>query len=101
MSVRYYPALVIQDPGDGPDDGYGVVFPDFPGCVSCGETLETAASAGAEALSLHVAAMLQAGEAIPMPSPRDALPDWLIGEPAEVVDTLMLPVELPQLAQRA
>jgi hypothetical protein len=76
------------------------VFPDFPGCVSSGETLETAASAGAEALSLHIAAILQAGEAIPVPGPRNALPDWLLGEPMVVVDTLMLPVELPELVQR-
>lgn len=99
MSVRYYPALVFQDSGDGPNDGYGALFPDFPGCVR--ETLETAASAGAEAVSLHVAAMLQAGDAIPMQSPRNTLPDWLLREPIEVIDALMLPVELPELVRRA
>lgn len=101
MARRYYTALLIQDAGDGPDDGYGILFPDFPGCVSNGETPEAAAVAGAEALALHVDAMLRAGEALPLPSPRHVMPGWLRGEPVEIVDTIELPVDLPELARRA
>ena len=34
-------------------DGYGVVFPDFPGCISAGRTYEEAIRMAHEALSLH------------------------------------------------
>jgi len=52
---------------------YGVSFPDFPGCVTAGSTLEEARSMAAEALSLHVAGMREDGEAIPKPSSLDDL----------------------------
>jgi predicted RNase H-like HicB family nuclease len=52
---------------------YGVSFPDFPGCVTAGSTLEEARSMAAEALSLHVAGMVEDGEAIPAPSTLDDL----------------------------
>jgi len=43
----YYPALVDKDA----DSDFGVSFPDFPGCVSAGETLEDALLGAQEALS--------------------------------------------------
>lgn len=52
---------------------YGVSFPDFPGCVTAGKTLEEARRLAAEALSLHVRGMLEDGEVIPEPSTLDAL----------------------------
>jgi predicted RNase H-like HicB family nuclease len=36
---------------------YGVSFPDFPGCVTAGSSLEDARSKAAEALAFHVAGM--------------------------------------------
>ncbi|MCY4269857.1 MAG: type II toxin-antitoxin system HicB family antitoxin, partial [Gammaproteobacteria bacterium] len=33
---------------------YGVSFPDFPGCVAVGETLDAAVRQGCEALAFHV-----------------------------------------------
>ena len=35
-----------------PDSDFGVDFPDFPGCVTAGETLEEARVMAAEALAL-------------------------------------------------
>lgn len=52
---------------------YGVSFPDFPGCITAGSTLEEARSMAAEALTLHVAGMREDGEAIPKPSSLDDL----------------------------
>jgi predicted RNase H-like HicB family nuclease len=52
---------------------YGVSFPDFPGCITAGSTLEEARSMAAEALALHVAGMREDGEAIPKPSTLDDL----------------------------
>ena len=51
--------------------GYGVTFPDFPGCVSAGSTLEEARKMAVEALSLHIAGMQEDGEEIPEPSTLD------------------------------
>lgn len=50
------------------DSDYGVSFPDFPGCVTAGTTLDDAHSMAAEALALHVDGMIEDGESIPAPS---------------------------------
>ena len=64
---------------EGGGEGYCIFFPDFPGCVSAGESLEDLARMGAEALQFHVDAMVEDGEAIPEPG----IPD-LEAERAEV-----------------
>ncbi|EMG36598.1 hypothetical protein PCS_02610 [Desulfocurvibacter africanus PCS] len=50
------------------DSEYGVCFPDFPGCISAGVDLDEAATMAREALALHVAGMIEDGEALPVPS---------------------------------
>jgi predicted RNase H-like HicB family nuclease len=55
---------------DGKSD-FGVSFPDFPGCVTAGKTLEEARRMAAEALALHIEGMAEDGEAIPEPSTID------------------------------
>ena len=55
------------------DSDFGVSFPDFPGCVTAGRTLEEAHRMAAEALTLHIAGMVDDGEAIPEPSTLDGL----------------------------
>ena len=52
---------------------FGVSFPDFPGCITAGRTLEEAHRMAAEALALHIAGMVEDGETIPEPSTLDAL----------------------------
>jgi predicted RNase H-like HicB family nuclease len=52
---------------------FGVSFPDFPGCITAGKTLEEAHRLAAEALSLHIAGMMEDKEVIPEPSTLDAL----------------------------
>ncbi len=52
---------------------YGVEFPDFPGCVSAGRTLDEARRMAAEALALHSEGMREDGETLPAPSPLDAI----------------------------
>lgn len=46
---------------------FGVSFPDFPGCVTAGKTLDEAARMAQEALAGHVAVMVEFGESIPAP----------------------------------
>ena len=55
------------------DSDYGVSFPDFPGCVTAGRTLEEARKMAAEALALHVAGLREDGDALPDPSTLDDL----------------------------
>lgn len=50
------------------DSDYGVSFPDFPGCVSAGTTLDEARVGAEEALALHIEGMIEDGEAIPEPT---------------------------------
>jgi predicted RNase H-like HicB family nuclease len=52
---------------------FGVSFPDFPGCVTAGKTLEEARRMAVEALSLHIKGMMEDGEPIPEASTLDAL----------------------------
>jgi predicted RNase H-like HicB family nuclease len=64
-----YIALIRKDP----DSDFGVEFPDFPGCVSAGATLDEARLMAQEALELHVAGMIADGEDLPGPSTLDAI----------------------------
>ena len=50
---------------------FGVSFPDFPGCVTAGKTLDEARHMAAEALTLHIEGMAEDGEPIPEPSTID------------------------------
>jgi predicted RNase H-like HicB family nuclease len=54
---------------------YGVSFPDFPGCVTAGSSLEEARQMAAEALAFHIAGLREDGEPIPEPSSLDDLRD--------------------------
>ncbi|HYL64015.1 MAG TPA: type II toxin-antitoxin system HicB family antitoxin [Candidatus Methylomirabilis sp.] len=52
---------------------FGVSFPDFPGCVTAGKSLDDARRKAPEALAFHIAGMLEDGEKIPKPSKLDDL----------------------------
>ena len=64
-----YPVLIGKDERSD----WNVEFPDFPGCVTAGKTLEEAAAFAREALALHVHAMRSDGETVPAPSDAAAL----------------------------
>lgn len=64
-----YIALLRKDG----DSEFGVDFPDFPGCVTAGATLEEAQRLAREALALHVRGMTEDGEPIPAPMSLDAV----------------------------
>ncbi len=67
--MRQHIALIHKDA----DSDYGVSFPDFPGCISAGQTLDDARNLAAEALAFHVAGMIEDGEAIPEPSTLESV----------------------------
>jgi len=53
------------------ESDYGVSFPDFPGCITAGRTLDEASRMAQEALSLHIQGMMEDGEPVPEPSKLD------------------------------
>jgi len=62
--MRHYIALVHKER----DSDYGVSFPDFPGCVTAGRTMDEAVKMALEALSGHIGLMADSGQAVPAPS---------------------------------
>ena len=67
--MKNYIGLVdCERSDDGRRDVYGIIFPDFPGCVSVGNSFEEVLRMGAEALAAHVALMKDDGDFIPEPS---------------------------------
>jgi len=64
-------------------DGYAVSFPDLPGCVSFGSSLEDATREAGDALGLHLYGMEKDGDLIPPPSSvpvidPDTVPGFLV-----------------------
>lgn len=52
---------------------YGVDFPDFPGCISVGKSLEEASRLAQEAVAFHIKGMIEDGLPIPAPSSFDEI----------------------------
>ncbi len=84
---------------------YGVDFPDLPGCVTAGCTLEEARRAAAEALALHLEGMAEDGEAVPVPSELDAVTNdphnadavaFLVDAPVTAPRSVLVNVMLPE-----
>jgi predicted RNase H-like HicB family nuclease len=62
-----YVAIIHKDP----DSDFGVSFPDFPGCITAGRTLDEVKDMALEALSGHIEVMREAVETVPAPSSLD------------------------------
>ncbi len=98
--MRQYIALIHKDA----DSDYGVSFPDLPGVISAGNTLDQARDMATEALALHIEGLIEDGEAIPEPSSledimanaenRDGVA-VLIAAPATAVKSVRINVTLP------
>lgn len=96
-----YIALIHKDA----DSDYGVSFPDFPGCVTAGATLDEARALAAEALALHVEGLLEDGETLPAPAPlsevmalrenRDAVA-FLVPAPSKPSRAVRVNITLPE-----
>jgi predicted RNase H-like HicB family nuclease len=59
LQIKKYIAVIDKD--------FGVVFPDFDGCVSVGKDLNDAINMAQEALKFHVEGMREDGEELPEP----------------------------------
>src|SRR5918996_373027 len=81
-----YIALLRKDP----DSDFGVDFPDFPGCITAGSTLEETREMAAEALEFHIEGMLEGNLPIPEPSRLDVV----MADP-ENAEAIPFPVAVP------
>jgi len=98
--MRQYIALIHKEA----DSDYGVSFPDLPGAISAGRTLDEAREMAAEALALHLEGLAADGEAAPEPSSlekimtdaqnREAVA-VLIAAPAAEVKSVRINVTMP------
>lgn len=92
-----YLAFIHSDRDSTNEAAFGISFPDFPGCVSDGDSIEEVVVRGGEALSFHIAGMVEDGEEIPRPRSSaevcadPELADWREGAElawvAVIVDT--------------
>jgi predicted RNase H-like HicB family nuclease len=84
-----YVGFVHKDP----DSVYGISFPDFPGCISAGDTLEEVSANGTEALAFHVRGMETDGDPIPEPrSLEDIMSDPELAEWRDGAALVLIPL---------
>lgn len=97
MAIVRYLVLIERD-----EAGYSVVFPDFPGTGTSGDTLDEALVRAEDHIAVHVDGLLQDKLEIPEPRAIEALradselaEDWA-GDPIVAA----VPVVLPEKAER-
>ena len=65
-----YRMEIVEDREEG---GYVVSYPDLPGCLTCGETIESAVENARDAKRVWLEAALEEGVSIPMPDSLEAV----------------------------
>lgn len=68
-NIKKYIAVISKENGKQ----YGVIFPDFLGCVTVGKNLEEAKEMAQEALQFHVDGMLKDGQDLPKTKTLDVI----------------------------
>jgi predicted RNase H-like HicB family nuclease len=98
--MRHYIALIHKDA----DSDYGVSFPDLPGVITAGSSLDEARKLAAEALAFHLEGLAEDGEAVPVPSSLEEIMSirenmdgvaTLIEAPANEVKSIRINVTMP------
>jgi predicted RNase H-like HicB family nuclease len=74
------------------DSDYGVSFPDLPGCITGGKTLDEALTKAEEVLAFHLVGMAEDADLVPEPSSLEE-----IMSDAENRDSLAFLVEVKQM----
>lgn len=69
MDKYIFPAVFKSDG----QNGYSITFPDLPGCITEGDTLEKALYMAKDALELFLYSMEEDGEVIPAPSKPESI----------------------------
>lgn len=88
MATHNYTVMIDWEPGSD----FCAIFPDFPGCVSAGATLEEAIQNAREAIAGHIALMVKDGDMLPEPTPYEQVRS---GRDATTVGVVLIPIALP------
>jgi predicted RNase H-like HicB family nuclease len=83
-----FPAVIETDASGG----YSVFFPDLPGCVSAGDSIEDAFAMAREALAGHLEVMAEYGDPIPAATPYGKVK---VPRGVKAVAVVLVPVVLP------
>ena len=67
--MQHYIGLIHKEP----KSDYGVSFPDLPGCITAGRTLDEARAMAEEALAFHLEGLAEDGDPIPEPSSMEKI----------------------------
>jgi len=98
--MRQYIALIHKEA----NSDYGVSFPDLPGVVSAGRTLDEARDMAAEVLAFHLEGLAEDGEAAPEPSSLEEIMTGaqnkdgvavLVAAPATDIKSVRINVTMP------
>lgn len=80
---------------------YGISFPDLPGCIAVGDSLDEVLDRGAAAAAAYIDSLIEDGEPVPMLRTLDQLKaDPSFREDAEDGMIVGLPMDLPGRAVR-
>lgn len=90
--VQYFGLIRKENSSD-----YGVDFPDFPGCITAGKTLDEARSMAIEALNAHIEFMLEDSERLPAPTSLEKI--MTLAENRDAVG-ILVDVNLPSVVRR-
>lgn len=88
-----YIAVVHKEPASD----YGVSFPDFPGCITAGKTIDEAKDLAYEALLLHGEGLREDGEPLPAPTNLENIVD----DPENADAVAFLVVSVPEAQGKA
>ncbi|RJR41103.1 MAG: ribbon-helix-helix protein, CopG family [Deltaproteobacteria bacterium] len=88
-----YIAVVHKEPGSD----YGVSFPDFPGCITAGKTIDEAKDLAHEALLLHLEGLRE--DRVPLPAPTNL--EDLVADPENAEAVAFLVVSAPDAQGKA
>lgn len=90
--MQNYIAIIHKDP----KSDFGVSFPDFPGCITAGTSIDNAKDMAKEALTLHIQGMIEDGEQLPFPSKLEEI----MADPDAADAAAYLVVEVPDSKHR-
>jgi predicted RNase H-like HicB family nuclease len=88
-----YIAVVHKEPASD----YGVSFPDFPGCITAGKSIDEAKDMAYEALLLHLEGLREDGE--PLPAPTNL--EDIVADPENADAVAFLVVSVPDAQGKA
>ena len=101
--MAYYIAIVHKETSTY----FGVLFPDFPGCITAGKNIDESKDMAQEALTLHIQGMFEDGEQLPVPSRLEEImndPDYtnaiaylVVSVPDAKPRTVRVNVTLPEI----